>query len=116
MLCPLSYGAGTASACAPAPQYSAWMEGVASDEVADRCEGACGDIQRWGQMLGVRTCCTRMTPLSLSLRYAKTPRAYLTPSSDVWGRGVFALVTPPLLSLLVPQVEPATAQQFLDNR
>jgi hypothetical protein len=35
----------------------------------------------------------------------------LTLSRDV--RGIFALVTPPLLLLLVPQVEPATAQCFL---
>jgi hypothetical protein len=37
--------------------------------------------------------------------------ACLTLSRDVWG--VFVLVTPPLLLLQVPQVEPATAQCFL---
>jgi hypothetical protein len=40
----------------------ALAEAVA-DEVADRREGACGDIQGCGQVLGVRTCYTRMTPV-----------------------------------------------------
>ncbi len=40
----------------------ALAEAVA-DEVADRREGACGDIQGCGQVLGVRACYTRMTPV-----------------------------------------------------
>jgi len=40
----------------------ALAEAVA-DELADRREGACGDIQECGQVLGVRTCYTGMTPV-----------------------------------------------------
>lgn len=81
------------------------MEGVARDEVADRREGACGDIQGCEQMLGVRMCCTRVIPLSLSLRCPETPRACLIPCRA----GVLSFVAMPIS-------EPSREQRTIRQR